>query len=211
MFSNILLRAGITGNFSPAFLRNYLAVFVLRENVPLAAVYAVCYLPGIILGCVLIKKHCPANESRAEKTNKKPTSRSQLNMKIIDAGIMDGFTTMIKLAGYIILCTLAAKIIQDIPLQNEILKSICIGSIEVTTGIRQIRDLPCKFPVIFLLSAAIVNFGGLSGLCQAKSMLRSVDIRWRNYVCFKLLSSLSGMLLVFLYYLWQGKLFGALS
>ena len=49
-----------------------------------------------------------------------PASRSEITLKIIDDGIMNaGFTTMIKLAGYIMLFSIAADFAGHLPLPRN--------------------------------------------------------------------------------------------
>lgn len=186
----------ISNNFGPAFLYNYVIAALFSNSIPAAMVYCACYLPPILLGRILLSRSAfQANVSQTQ-TYKKPASGSHINMKTIDAGILDGFTTMIKLAGYIILSALLADIIQSVPFQNEILKCVCIGSIEVTTGIHYIKSMDCSMLISALLSIGLVNFGGFSGLCQTNAMMKSAGIRMKNYICFKLLCSLTGMTVI---------------
>lgn len=116
-------------------------------------------------------------------------------MEIMDAGIMDGFTSMIRLAGYIILSALLADIIRRLPLPNDILQCVCIGAVEITNGIQQAGMLSCPVSVRAVLAAGIVSFGGLSGLSQTWSVMKSAGLHIKKYVCFKLLCSLCGMAL----------------
>lgn len=217
--------SSVSNNFGPGFLYNYLYLTVLDGQIPLPVIYAACYLPPLLLGRILLSRYygrkklrlpfrsmpdeCPHEISRSRRvyfscgeqniTHEKPASGSQINMETLDAGIMDAFATMIKLAGYIILSALLAEIIRNLPLTNDMLRTICIGAVEITNGLQQIENTGGS-PVLYAFPAVgIVNFGGFCGLCQTSSMLRSTGVRFRNYTLFKLMCSLCGMLFLLIY------------
>jgi len=187
--------SSISNNFGPAFICNYLYQTAFGEQIPAAVFFAACYLPPLLLGRLWLMRLSPENRG-AE--NKKMAPGSHINMEIMDASIMDGFTTMIKLAGYIMLSALLADIIRQVSLSNDILHCICIGFVEITNGIHQISLLSTDMTVRAVLAVGIVNFGGLCGLSQTWSIMRSTGIHIKNYICFKLLCSLCGMILAVL-------------
>lgn len=180
----------ISNNFGPAFLCNYMLGSSLAGTIPAWAVLTACYAPPILLGRLVL---AVTGKKQPCYLQKIPTSRSQINFKIIDAGIMDGFTTMIKLAGYIILFAMLADFIRELPLHSQILRAVCIGSMEITNGIRAAASLNIPPRLICVLDVGFVCFGGISGLFQTSSMLKSTGFRLRNYAFFKLACSLLGM------------------
>lgn len=192
--------ACISNNFGPAFLYNY--ALTLLPNLPHAAGSFLfsCYAPALILGIIWMK--CTpqfGNSGEVFASHKKPTSRSQINFKIIDAGIMDGFTTMIKLAGYIMLAAIMAHFVSLIPLSSPILEGLSIGSIEITNGIQYLCAVPAQPRIPYVLCVGIINFGGISGLLQTSSMMKSTGFHLGSYLLFKLASSLIGMGLMLLF------------
>ncbi len=188
----------ISNNFGPAFLCNYMIGSFTDHMLPSWAVLFACYAPSLILGRKILKKDC--RTSGYDLQQKTPASRSQINFKIIDAGIMDGFTTMIKLAGYIMLFAMLADIVRMIPVENETLKCICIGVMEITNGIHAVSSIDSLPLKKYLLNIAIVNFGGLSGLFQTASMMKSTGFSTAAYAWFKCRCSLLGIIIMFLGY-----------
>ncbi|MCD8365433.1 MAG: hypothetical protein LUC83_06405 [Clostridiales bacterium] len=195
----------ISNNFGPAFLYNYLYQNIFRGQISIAAVYAACYLPPLLLGRIKLTRHT-SGEPIPEST--KPTSGSSINIKILDAGILDGFTTMIKLAGYIVLSALLADIILHIPFENAVIQSLCIGLTEVTNGIQRISELPPGNSHNCLLAIGIVNLGEISGLSQTYSVMKGTGFRIRRYLRFKLMCSLIGMLTMQAFLLLQNPIKG---
>lgn len=189
----------ISNNFGPAFLYNYMISGVLKGELPTILLFAACYLPPLLIGRAAIyflpNEEVPVPQQSRENT--KTASRSQLSMKIIDAGIMNGFTTMIKLAGYILLASLLADIPKRIFPDSGPLPCVLTGAMEITNGLHQVASLHAGLSLRAALAVGIVNFGGISGLMQTKAMMKSTGIRMRHYICFKLLCSLTGILLVY--------------
>ena len=164
---------------------------IKESAIPSWAVLLCCYVPSLILGRQMMKNY--QKTARKIPQQKIPASRSQINFKIIDAGIMDGFTTMIKLAGYIILFAMLADIVMDLPIQNPQFKCICIGFMEITNGIHAVAQLPGTPLQKYILNAELVNFGGLCGLFQTASMMKSTGFRIKKYILFKLQCSILGI------------------
>lgn len=195
----------ISNNFGPAFLYNYMISGVFEGKLPAVLLFAACYLPPLLIGRIqiskLYKSGLPqASPASAVSENAKTASRSQINMKIIDAGIMDGFTTMIKLAGYILLSALLADILKNIPWSNELIPCICIGAVEITNGLHHIPPLRSGLLLQAVLAVGMINFGGLSGLLQTNAMMKSTGIHMGQYAWFKLLCSMTGMLLLLFFF-----------
>ena len=180
----------ISNNFGPAFLCNYMIRSIHDTSLPAWAVLFASYAPALILGRVLVARH---NRTWKNIQQKIPPSRSQIDFKIIDAGIMDGFTTMIKLAGYIILFAMLADIVMDLPIQNPQFKCICIGFMEITNGIHAVAQLPGTPLQKYILNAGLVNLGGLCGLFQTASIMKSTGFRIKKYILFKLQCSILGI------------------
>ncbi|MCD8152528.1 MAG: hypothetical protein LUD71_05585 [Clostridiales bacterium] len=185
----------ISNNFGLAFLYNYLFQKIFSGQLPAAAVYAACYLPPLLIGRFALSR-LYSDEQIPKKKNEKPTSGSPVSMKILDAGIMDGFSTMVKLAGYIILSALMADMIRSLPFQNDVLQCISVGLIEITNGINYVSQLSAGLIPKALLTVGIVNLGGISGLMQTHSMMRETGFRLQRYLAFRILCSLTGLLLM---------------
>lgn len=190
----------ISNNFGPAFLYNYMIFGVFEGKLPAALLFAACYLPPLLIGRVQISRLKKASVSSVSE-NTKTASRSQINMKIIDAGIMDGFTTMIKLAGYILLSALLADILKRIPWNSELIPCICIGAMEITNGLHHVSSLRADLPLRAALAVGMVNFGGISGFLQTNAMMKSTGIHMGHYVWFKLLCSMTGILILLVFFL----------
>ncbi len=196
----------ISNNFGPAFLCNYMVSGIFGNKIPPGILLSACYLPPLLIGRIQIARMKDYRQFTTTPVfsvcqNRKTTSRSQMNMKIIDAGIMNGFTTMIRLAGYILLASLLAGILKTLPWKNDLIPCICVGAMEITSGLQLIPGLQGGLLPSAALAVGIVNFGGISGLMQTCGMMKSTGIHIRNYIIFRLLCSLTGILLLFILFL----------
>lgn len=174
----------ISNNFGPAFLYNYMVLSLNGGFLSGWMLLLICYLPPLLLGrFVLFSVQHQLPEKRPQKM---PASRSAISLKIIDDGIMNGFSTMIKLAGYIMLFAIAADFLKQFPIKYDLILCLCTGLLEITNGIHLTSGAALPFHVKYLIDIFIVSFGGISGLFQTASMLRQLSFSLRHYACFKL-------------------------
>lgn len=173
----------ISNNFGPAFLFNYVCHTLPGNLLPDWLFLMICYLSPLFIGRILITFSPKWPDEKSPE--KIPPSRSELTLTIIDDGIMNGFTTMIKLAGYIMFFSIAADIITHLPISQSTL-SCCVGFLEITNGIYILNESTLPVVQKWILAAAFVSFGGLSGLCQTASMLSELKTGLSVYVKFRL-------------------------
>lgn len=87
-------------------------------------------------------------------------------MQIVDAGIMKGFETLIKLCGYIVLFSIVSRIPQTIAQKadcNMPLSADIIGAFfETTNGIGIVCGLCIPRTLSIVLCIALLSFGGVS-------------------------------------------------
>ncbi len=179
--ANIL--CAMCNNISPVFVSTYLLMASLGLYDKTWITYAILYLPPLLTGLYLLRRQ------KVQHGQKKSTSISNLNFQIIDAGIMNGFETLLKLGGYIMLFSLLARMCLRIAGSHELVLLCLTGITEVTNGIHVIADssypMAFKYPMIIGFTA----FGGLSGFAQTASMTKDTGISMRFYLKFRLLQT----------------------
>ena len=200
----------ITNNMSPVFISSYILCQELKQPSLLLFSYLVLFLPPIFLGSLLLQKgkntHCHSGRlfrrtsktmEQSVMTQKTPASGSQMNFKIIDAGIMDGFETLTRLGGYIMLFSIITSMFCQLPLPAAI-KVLLTGVIEITNGIHQLSALPLSDGSRYILAMAFTAFGGLSGMAQTSSMIKGTDLSMKRYLLLKLLLTFFSSLLAWI-------------
>ena len=132
-------------------------------------------------------------------TQKIPAQGFKLNMQIVDAGIMKGFETLIKLCGYIVLFSIVSRIPQTIAQKadcNMPLSAEIIGAFfETTNGIGIICGLCIPRTLSIVLCIALLSFGGVSCMVQTKSIFRDTGFRLYRYILLKAAMSILSCLL----------------
>ena len=118
-----------------------------------------------------------------------------MSFQIIDAGIMNGFETLAKLGGYIILFAIFAQMTMLLPISNPTLKCILIGFTEITNGISYTASQQMDFQTTYPLLLAYTAFGGLSGFAQTASMVKESNFSMVPYFLTKLFQTACAFLL----------------
>lgn len=164
---------GFCNNVSPAFFLNYVCLLKLGcHSVPWLLVllfYALPLLYGILTR--------PFYHFRAYTDTKKQASLHRPDFPMLDACIMDGFATITRLGGYIILFTILVQFLKLLPLPPFAL-ALFSALLEISCGIDQFAALPSLTPVY--RTALICAEAALGGLCicaQTKSVLSGTPLK----------------------------------
>ncbi len=169
----------ISNNISPIFVSSYILCQQLAMPELIAVSYLILYGPPLLAGAFLLRR----NDAAASRI-KIPASGSQMNFKIIDAGIMNGFDTLVRLGGYIMLFGMMAQLLQKLPLPVGS-RLFVTGAAELTNGISFLSAFPCPPRTKYILAMAFTAFGGLSGIAQTSSMVRDTGLSMRRYCLLK--------------------------
>ncbi len=169
----------VSNNISPIFISSYILCQQLAMPGLIAVSYLILYGPPLVAGAILLRKNVAA-DSRI----KMPASGSQMNFRIIDAGIMNGFDTLVRLGGYIMLFGMMARLLQKLPISAGS-RLIVTGIAELTNGIASLSAFPCSPRAKYILAMAFTAFGGLSGIAQTSSMIRDTKLSMRRYCLLK--------------------------
>lgn len=183
----------ICNNISPVFVGGFIMTDCLKRPDMILQTYLILYLPPLIL--YSLSNHGRSFPSFSESFQKKPTS---MNFQLIDAGIMNGFETLAKLGGYIMLFAILAQITTLLPISDKRIQCILIGFTEITNGVSYTVNTGMTFQSCYPLIMAYTAFGGLSGLAQTASMVRNTGFRLGPYILTKLVGTGVTFLLAFL-------------
>ena len=173
----------ITNNISPVFIQSY----ILEQQLQLSGFFIkslfILYLPPLLIGRILLHKE---NQTAPRSTQKKSASRSKINFQIVDAGIMNGFETLTKIGGYIMIFSILASCFSMLPL-HETIKLCCIGLTELTNGIQMLHTSSLPTSIRYVLAMCFTAFGGISGLAQTSAMVKDTGLSMKKYVFWKIL------------------------
>ena len=125
---------------------------------------------------------------RQDKNKKTETSPTYPLGTLIDASIMNGFETITKLCGYILLFSILAKAINQFWYLAPMGKYLLLGTVEISTGLAQIAASTLSFPWKFSLLLSFTSFGGICILFQTKGVLNQSHLSLRPYLAGKALN-----------------------
>ncbi len=175
---NALSIAALSNFFSLPFVLCY-AINLNLEGKNSNIVLISLYLPTIIMFIFfLIRRKIIQQKNKA--------SRFKINIQIIDAGIINGFETLIKLCGYIVLFSVIARIPEKITYNDTNILRYIFAYIEATNGIKSICSLNIGLNEKTIICTSILAFGGLSSIVQTKAILNDKKLQIKNYIIIKI-------------------------
>lgn len=154
---------------SPMFLLGYVKN-QLPIPIPPYLLLLCMYAP--ILPLSLLSRHFYGAASQNKESKIKNTSA--VKQSSLDEILMSTCDTLVVIGGYIMLFSILAAWIEQIPILSVKAKALLSGIAEITTGVHQIctcgEFISPQLPV-----AAAVSFGGCSGIFQTRSVLRTAE------------------------------------
>ena len=180
-------------NASPAFLSGYLFYDCFQRKVPLYLLLLPLLLSDLLCMLVfraLVKPHglrqiagTPSVQSKKEIPNTLSPGA------ILDISIMNGFETITRLGGYLLLFSLLnAALTHFWPFSRNMLYLLS-GAMELTTGLHSLSKSMLPLWQKYVYSMAMTAFGGFCVLAQTRSCLDPA-LSVRIYVLAKLLNTI---------------------
>lgn len=187
---------GMCNNASPMFIIGYISITQLKlpsiKYALLVIIYASAILAALIWRLVYNLSHKKQTEAqindRPEAAGK--SVKSKFSFELLDSCIMNGFETITRIGGYVILFSILAQILKELGGKVGIIKAVGMSLLEITTGISQLCSLNIENNAKIVLVAALASFGGLSGIAQTKSVLQDSRLSISSYIAIKLLNAL---------------------
>jgi hypothetical protein len=184
---------------SPMFIMNYVYAGTLGTDfTPLDFAYV--YLPSVILiaASIIVNRrlHFKKNGDTRQDAESHAPKRQPI-LTILDDSIMEGFETITRLGGYIILFSILGTFLLHTPIPSWIASPVsCI--LEITSGIPVLKDTLGESHDIRPLAAFALGFGGISCLLQTKAIINGTYYSIKKYACHKLLIAAINMAAAFI-------------
>ncbi|MBS6196670.1 MAG: sporulation protein [Clostridiales bacterium] len=176
-----------SNNASPMFITSYILLNALKVQGLTLATFGILYL-STFLTSLIFRFRCNRFSAEVPEKEKETSLRASLG-RLIDVSIMNGFETITRLGGYIILFSIGASVITKITAPFPALSWILPGVVEITTGIQTLSAAPLDFGVKYLLVLVVTSFGGFSAMAQTKGMLNGTPLSIRVYFVGKLVNA----------------------
>lgn len=172
-------------NFSMMYVFGFVLPTLFPDGSQNAKTYLVLYALPFVLSLFTLFIF---REKKTEALQKNTASRFQLDMQIVDAGIISGFESLIKICGYIVLFSLTSRFLNLLWTDNSIIALLIKGNLEITNGITLLSqsNIPDDEP-LYLFAIQFLSFGGISGIAQTASIIKPSGLSVRDYVIGKIL------------------------
>lgn len=179
-------------NFSMMYVFGFVIPLLFPDGHYKTTTYLLLYLLplGISILLLLICRKTNTNEIQ-----KNTASRFQLDMQIIDAGIISGFEALIKICGYIVIFSLASRMLFVLWRHSSLIALLVMGNLEISNGITLLSQYELPETLRYLITVQFLSFGGISGIAQTASILKPSGLPIKSYVIGKILLT---VLLVFI-------------
>lgn len=193
---------GFCNNVSPSFFLNYICILKLGyTEIPWKLVLLFYGLP-ITYGLITrpfyhFETNIPSGSFPASSQSaKKQTSLQRLDFPMLDACIMDSFSTITRLGGYIIIFAIFVQLLKLLPLSNEALAFLS-AVMEISCGADLVSSLPVRSSVFrTALVCTGAAFGGLCICAQTQSVLDGTPLHIRTWLTGRIMIALLVLLLV---------------
>lgn len=191
---------GFCNNVSPVFIINYIVNETFQSSTLLKPVFIILYSSPIICAFITRILYYRRTFDKEKSFSLYPCdTNTTADFKLIDTAIMNGFETITKLGGYIILFAILSQMLIHLPLQNLFLKYYIISLTEITNGISVVASSALSFHKKFIIVLSSVSFGGISCVAQTQSMIKNSGLSIGNYILSKILNMAITMLLCVAY------------
>lgn len=193
-----ILYATLFNQFSPAFLISYIGIDCLQES-PVVVLFIIYGTQFLLFFSLNMLNRFKEQHFKSCELQKNETFPTDVNYKVVDASILSSCEALVKICGYMILCTLINAMVFQIS-HNQILEAILAPVLEMTSGVATLQASPLNPHIRYSLLFASVSFGGVSGLFQVHNMVKNAEISMAKYTGLKLLSAVTTGIIAYIYY-----------
>lgn len=177
-------------NTSPMFIISFIVIQNFKNESLLLGTLAILYLAPVICSFLFRRFY-------RYQTRRAPVSTSNnafsFNFNIIDTCIMNGFETITKVGGYIILFSILFSLTKQLPLMWF------LPTLEISCGVTYITSLGIPLTLLFPYVLTLTSFGGLCAIAQTNSMIQDTKLSIVPYITQKLITALVTSLLAIIY------------
>lgn len=177
-------------NTSPMFIISYIVMQTFKNKELLLVTLLILFLSPIVCSFVFRKFY-----HISTKTDYALQSQNNIcfDFQMFDDAIMNGFETITKVGGYMILFSILFKFGKKLP------TTFLLPLLEISNGIPLIMKMSSNFAVVYPFVLGLTSFGGLCAVAQTNSMIQNTGLRILPYIIQKLITALVTSLIAFLY------------
>ena len=178
-------------NTSPMFIISYIVTQNFKDPSLLLGTLCILMLSPIL--CSFLFRRFYPEDSSLQRMLRATKNGIYFHFSILDDCIMNGFETITKVGGYIILFSILFALSTSLPV------GLLLPALEITNGISYIFNMGLPLSFTFPLVLAFTSFGGFCSVAQTYSMLQGTKISIFPYIIQKLITALVTSLFAILY------------
>ncbi len=179
-------------NTSPMFIISFIVMQNFKNESLLLGTLVILYFSPMLCSFLFRRFYQINKHSFIQKNHFKEGFCFDFNL--FDNCIMNGFETITKVGGYIILFSVLFSICETLSWTKYVLPFL-----EITNGIHWISINIQPLYIIFPLVLTLTSFGGLCAIAQTNSMIQESKLSIFPYIIQKLITALVTSLLAFVY------------
>lgn len=177
----------LANQMSPAFVGGYILTETLHMPALIPATYLILYGPSVCYALLQLHRlHNHSETGSLRFKHKKSASGLQMDLAVLDAGMMNSFEIMLKLGGYIMLFSILSSLCKHVLIEFPAFCTFLTGILEITGAVRMINDYFSNAYVTYVAILAATAFGGCSGIAQTASIIRTgqkgTDLSMSHYI-----------------------------
>lgn len=202
-----ILLAVTTNNFSPMYVCGYVLPTLFsqteltKNHLVITSYVFIYFLPLAISSILLLFQAKSTLNLHISGQKNNSTSNFQFNVQHVDRGIISGFTSLVKICGYIVLFSIVIEIFLSIIVTSNPLILWLLENIEISNGIALLASQKNNVAFTYIAAIQLLSFGGLSGLAQSASILTESGLSVYKYTIGKVFLSLLLSILTCIYVL----------
>ena len=177
-------------NTSPMFIISYVVMQTFNDSRLVLVTLLILFTSPIICSFIF-RKYYDISSVSAYSSNIK--NDIFFDFQLFDDAIMNGFETITKVGGYMILFSIIFTLGEKLPI------TFALPLLEISNGIPLITKLSSKFTMVYPFILGLTSFGGLCAVAQTNSMIQNTGLRIYPYIIQKLITALVTSLFAFIY------------
>lgn len=179
---------------SPVFVRTYLCQICLNGSVPFCRMLLILlvseWMTAQFFRFIVFRKK---NYFREETFTKKETPVISSPGAFLDVSIMNGFETVTRLGGYILMFSILSACISHFWNMKNLIGYTLSGILELTTGLCRLQNANIHMQWKYLLTLFLTAFGGICITFQTRSLVTR-KLSMLPYITAKLLNGITTVL-----------------
>ena len=168
-----------TNNTSPMFIISYVVWQNLKDTSRTMPALLILILSPILCSFLFRIYYRPG--ARIHSSGCPPLPKAAA-ASLMDSCIMNGFETITKVGGYIMLFSILIALLQKLPLDHFLFSLLLLPSLEVTNGIPLLCASPLSADACFVLTRALTSFGGWCSVAQTRSRVQGTRLPITPYI-----------------------------